>query len=175
MKPKGKFLSQLMLLCIFGFCCGTPIFGQEKLNLSAGTCLPELLNIGVRYQLKQTQIGLSVGSLPLKDERIVSVSGDLYYHFAKVSELSERRLWYGRVGLIYLNNETKSLIGQYFCLNIRIGKDFNLTKSVGFEIDAGVVFLLSSKETRKEPASAWSLHLKFPILPSIGLGFFYRI
>ncbi len=148
---------------------------REKLNLSAGTCLPELLNIGVRYQLKQTQIGISVGSLPLKEEQVVSVSLDLYYHFAGVSELAERRLWYGRVGLIHLHNETKSLIGNYLCLNTRIGKDFNLTKKMGFEVDAGVVFLLSEKETRKEPASAWSIHLKFPILPSIGLGFFYRI
>jgi hypothetical protein len=175
MKTKGKLLSQLMLLCIFGFCCSTPLFAQEKINLSAGTCLPELFNIGARYQLKQTQIGLSVGSLPLKDEQVISVSGDLYYHFAGISELSERRLWYGRLGLIYLHNETKSLIGKYLCLNTRIGKDFNITKKVGFEIDAGVIFLLTSKETRKEPANGWSLNLKFPVLPSIGLGFFYRI
>lgn len=45
-----------MLLGLILFLGNLPAFGQEKINFSAGFGLPDLLNVGVCYQLNQSQI-----------------------------------------------------------------------------------------------------------------------
>jgi hypothetical protein len=175
MKNIINLLQNLILFSIFSFCFGNQSFGQEKVNISAGFGLPELLNVGVRYQLKQTQMGIGFGFMPMKNESVISFSGDAYYHFAGLSELSDRRLWYGRIGLNYMRDETKTLVDKYIYLNLRIGRDFNISKKFGVEIDAGAIFELFNDKLRKEPSSAWNFDLEFPVLPSFGIGLFYRI
>ncbi len=138
--------------------------------------MPELLNFGVRYQLSQAQIGVSYGSVPSTGaEGLFSISSDVYYHFGGMTKLSERRPWYARIGLDYVRDETASSIENDLFLNLRIGRDFNISKKVGVEIDAGSLFQLSKKETIKKPSNGWHLDLNFPVLPSIGVAVFYRI
>lgn len=175
MKNKSNLLYNLMLLSIFSFFYGNQVCGQEKVNISVGIGLPELLNVGVRYQLEQAQIGIGFGSMPLKDESLISVSGDLYYHFGGLSELSNRRPWYGRIGLNYLREETETFIDKILYLNLRIGRDFNISKKIGIEIDAGAIFQLFNDETRKQPSNGWNFDFEFPVLPSFGIGLFYRL
>ena len=38
--------------------------GQEKVNVSVGAGFLETLNIGLRYQINQSQLGLSIGTWP---------------------------------------------------------------------------------------------------------------
>ncbi len=174
MKTKVNLFCNLMLFCIFSFDYGNQAFGQDKVNMSVGIGLPELLNIGVRYQLDQTQIGISFGSIPGND--IISISSDVYYHFGGFSELSNRRPWYGKVGLNYFRDETETIIDQYIYLNLRVGRDINISEKIGIEIDAGAIFQLSREKIRKKPSSGWlDFDLEFPVLPSVGIGVFYRI
>ncbi|SIN65344.1 hypothetical protein [Algoriphagus halophilus] len=183
MKNKSKVLTYLFLIITSLFSWINQVYGQEKLNISTGFGLPELLNIGMRYQIDQTQIGLSVGSLPLgSNESVVSISGDFYYHFGGFSELSNRRPWFGRIGLNYLRDETESIIHKDFYLNTRIGRDFNISKKIGIEIGIGAIFILSDKEINKNTSNSagtwtggWTFDLDFPVLPSLGIGLFYRI
>jgi len=174
-KNSGGLLYNLILLSIFLFCCGNQSFGQDKINLSAGFSMPEGLNAGLHFQLEQAQIRFGFGTMPLKDESFISGSSDFYYHFAGNSELSSRRPWYGRFGLNYLRDETKYVIDKSLYLNLRIGRDFNISERVGIEIDAGVALRLLHKEIDKEPSSYSWINLDFPVLPSFGICFFYRI
>lgn len=50
-----------MLDKCFLFSSGKQIFGQEKINISAGVGFPETINIGIRFQIAQSQIGASIG------------------------------------------------------------------------------------------------------------------
>lgn len=174
MKKSGKVIYISILLGIFSFCSGNPLFGQEKVNISAGIGLPELINVGVRYQIDQMQIGISFGSVPVKDESLISVSGDIFYHFAGLSEFSNRRPWYGRVGLVYLRDETNTFIKKYLFLNSRVGRDFNVSEKIGVQIDAGVIFQLYNDQVKKEPSNGWDFDLNFPVFPSFGAGIYYR-
>ena len=137
--------------------------------------MPEGINAGLHFQIKQAQIRIGFGIMPLKDESFISVSGDFYYHFAGFSELSSRRPWYGRIGLDYLHDETKYVIDKSLYLNLRIGRDFNISEKIGIGIDAGTMFRLFHEEIDKEPSSALSINIDFPVLPSFGICFFYRI
>ncbi len=174
MRDKVKHVFFMIMIVTFSFSFVDQGFGQGKVNISAGIGISELLNIGVRYQLDQFQIGLSVGSLPLKDESIISVLGDVRYHFAGLSRFSDLRSWYARIGLNYLRDETESMIDKYLYLHTRIGRDFNITDKIGIDVDAGVIFQLSNEKIMKKPSGSFNLDLEYPVLPGIGIGFFYR-
>ena len=171
---KRKLIGRLMILGVFSCCC--QVFGQEKINVTAGIGFPELLNFGVRYQLSQAQIGVSYG---LKyfgwPEGLFSISSDAYYHFGGKTKLSEIRPWYARAGLNYVRSETAALIEKDLFLNLRVGRDLNVSKKVGVEIDAGPLFWLLKKETRKKPPGWLDFDIYIPLLPSIGITVFCRI
>ncbi len=151
------------------------VLGQDKTNILCGFGLPELLNIGINIESNQSQFGIKIGSFPA-DKAIISICGDFYYHFAGLSTLSKRRLWYVRLGLNYLVDETVKKVDKYLHLNSRIGRDFNISKQIGIELDAGILIQLSHQKIRKEPPGPWGFNFKLPpVVPSIGIAIFYRI
>ena len=151
------------------------VLGQEKVNLSIGAGIPEWLNIGIRYQLEQTQIGMSIGTLPLNsNQSIFSISSDLFYHFGGHSKLSARRPWHGRVGLNYFRNETEFLIKKSTSIYARLGRDFNISKKIGVAADAGLGFKLLHNEIEKKPQDCW-VNFEYNVIPSISISVFYRL
>ena len=148
---------------------------QEKVNISAGFGFAEMLNLGIRFQHKQSQIGFSVGSFPVKDESIISVSGDYFYHFAGSSKHSERRPWFARGGLNYTRDETKASIDNFVFFNLRIGRDFNLSKKFGIGLDGGINIFLYQKAIVKDPNAWFTGEWDTPVFPSLGVALFYRI
>ena len=134
--------------------------------------MPELLNPGVRLQGKQFQIGFSVGTMPVKDESMLSISGDLFFHFGGLSELSDRRLWYIRAGVDYLEDETETVYNNYYFFNPRVGRDFNISKTFGIEIDIGPAIQISHKHEDKTSSSSWDIHPT--VFPGIGITLFYK-
>ena len=151
------------------------LWAQNKINLSIGAGIPELVNIGARYQLEQTQLGIGFGVIPLKNETLVSVLTDASWHFWGFSELTERRPWFGRMGLNYMRDETKTFIEEFLFLNLRIGRDLNFSKKFGMDIGAGIIIQLLEAEKVKTSSDGWNLDPDFSVLPGFGLGFFYRL
>jgi len=142
------------------------LFGQEKVNITAGAGFLEALNLGVRFQHKQTQFGFSLGTFPIEDESFFSVSSDFFYHFGGLSDLSERRPWYSRAGLNYSRDEKSAFVDKLLYLNLRFGRDLNISRRIGIAIDAGIgIRILSDIE------SGWD----FPVMPNFGLVLFYRL
>jgi len=174
-KGNGRFLYMSMLTCIFVFCVNSHLSAQEKVNISAGFGYPELINVRATYQLKQTQIGLGVGSIPTANENLLSISGDVSYHFAGKSELSERRPWYVRTGFNFLCDDRLSVVDKFLYYNVRIGRDFNVSNKLGIGIDAGAIFQLFRKTIRDDDSSGWNINFDFPVSPSFSVGVYYRI
>lgn len=164
------------MIISFSFAKVCKVSAQEKININTGFGIPEFIYLGVSYQLDQYQIGFNVGALPVgSSESLMSFSADMRYHFAGLSEFSNRRPWYVRIGLNYLRDETDYVIEKYLYLNTRIGRDFNISKKIGIAVDIGTVFQLHNTEIIKNPSDGWYLDLDFPVLPSFGIGLFYRI
>ena len=161
MRGKVKFFCHILIFITFAFINANQSFGQKKMIISAGIGFPELLNIGIRYQiLDQAKIGLSIGWWPPSSSsgimswgNLTSFSGDFYYHFGGSSTFSDMRPWYGRIGLNYI---TSYYLNSY----LRIGRDFILDKNFGISIDAGLGFVLNDNEI-------WGI-------PTLGLCGFYR-
>ena len=167
------YKSVMITLCLYAF-EGFSI-AQERINVTTGIGIQELLNVGLRYHISQTQLGISIGSLPLKEEKIFSISADAYFHFGGRSELSTRRPWYSRIGMNYLRDETKTLIDKYLYANVRVGRDFNFSEKLGMNIELGMSIEAMNDRTFKDSALVWIFNLDFPILPGLGICLFYRI
>jgi len=131
MKNNMKALFCILLIIAFLFSSGNQLLGQKKVDISAGFGFPELLNIGMRLQHDQIQIGFSIGSFPEEGRSHFTITGNVYYHFAGNSKLSNRRAWYGRGGISYWREEltrpTKYVAWttKDFYLFLRLGRDIN--------------------------------------------------
>lgn len=167
MKNREKPLFSILLVLTLLLSPGRQILGQKKVNITAGVGYIELLNIGMRYQINQSQIGLSIGAWPFSIywsdyKNSMSLSGDYYYHFGDSSEFSDLNLWYGRIGLNYFRIYWDSGIENNLDLHLRIGRDFYLSRKFGVNLDAGVGFFIVNESENNS------------LLPSLGGGIFYR-
>jgi len=172
---RTRTLTYLSGLTIFIFSFGGFLKAQNEFNATLGAGIPEMINLGLRYQFGQTQIGLSYGMF---SSTTTALSGDAYYHFGGSSRFVSRRPWYGRVGFTYVREETTSAIDKYVYLGTRIGREFNISKRFGINVDIGAIYQLSYEEIRKEPENTgwFSINWSEPstVLPAIGIAFFYR-
>lgn len=149
MKTKMKSLCTILLLIAFLLNSGGKAFGQDKTNFSVGIGLPELLNIGIKYQiLDQSKIGLSIGWWPdwKYSGQLLSFSGDFYYHFAGSSKYSDLRPWYGRIGLNYDREDLGDIINWWYSY-LRFGRDFYFSDQIGISIDAGLNYHFNPEAT----------------------------
>ena len=156
MNNKIKLLYCILLIDILLFNSSGQVSGQGNLNLSAGIGLPELANIGIRYEVfDQTQLGLSIGYGNLFATELRSFSGDIYYHFGGLSKYSDLHPWYGRIGLNYF--ERRDFRKENYLISyLRIGRDINLLKNFGINLDAGLgcVFYHAIKDA-SDPSLNW--------------------
>jgi hypothetical protein len=129
MKNKHRLSACILLLITSAFINTNQLFGQEKIALTAGVGFPELVNIGVRYQPGQAQIGFSIGGVP----SIFSISSDLFYHFDRLSQLPGINPWYCRIGLDYWKSNIFHAEVNFLLFNLRLGRDFNISDKFGIE------------------------------------------
>lgn len=140
------------------------VHSQNSISASLGMGLPELFNIGVRYELPpQIKFGMSVGTA---FTGAVALSGDVYYHFGGRSQLSEIQPWYLRANLTYWQLGKILFInpGQAVLVGFRAGRDFNVTESFGVSIDGGIIpfsFLSGNR-------------IPFSFIPSVSISIFNR-
>lgn len=150
----------------------------EKFNIYGGFGLPELFHLGVRMQRTNGQIGLSLGYAPTDlsdDEHAFTVTADYLRNFGGESKWSTRQPWFWRAGLVYLHDATRYRINHDVFANIRIGREFNISKRSGVAFDLGVFTSVFHRKTiRMEGGSRFIFSLP-DVLPSAGLVYFYRL
>ncbi len=164
------FLVTFLLLCFSG-----KLHGQGKINISGGFGFPELMYGGVKYQFNQTQLGITIGTLPIFTYLIWSATGDFYYHFGGSSKLSNIRPWYGKIGFSYLKDEDQHYRDRYVYSNIRLGRDFNFSARAGIDIFAGFSFQLYHDRLTKVEYYSPYLYSEDYMPISLGICFFYKI
>lgn len=168
---KNLFLGFILLLV------STLSMGQEKFNISAGVGYPELLNLGLRFQLEQSQWGIYGGALPADNDKGFSLGVDYYYHYGGTSNFSSRRPWFVKAGLNYYYIEEPFNENTYVLLLPRIGRDLNLSPRIGIALDGGLFIVLVRSEEDREPGelSPWASGNLPAIGPGFSLNVFYRL
>ncbi len=157
---------------------GSSAVGQKTIDITAGIGFPELVNLGLRFQLGQSQLGFYGGTIPGADDKLFTLGADYYYHFGGASNLSKRRPWYAKTGLNYFHDENEFVKNTSLFLVPRLGRDLNLSRRIGIALEGGAFLLLSHSEVEIKPRESpcWLCGGGFvSIGPSIGLSVFYRL
>lgn len=171
--------------CFFGILLLWTMFlsgkaaAQERFSVRAGAGFPELLNLGLRIQFDQSELGLAVGTFPEPDEDIFTLTGNYYYHFGGSSKYTSLRPWFLTAGLTFLSDETEWERQEVFLLAPKVGREFNISPKFGIALEAGLLVILSEDETvKKERERGWldifNHDFKESIFPSAGVNLFYR-
>jgi len=172
---KRVFFGILFLAFLFS---GTRSYPQQGINVTAGIGFPELINLGIRVQFDQTELGLSAGTFPESGEDVLSLSANYYYHFGGSSEFTDLRPWFLKAGLTYAYSENEWNRGEYFFLGPGIGREFNISSNFAVALETGFFVILSEneKEKRESPDSIWNFDFDFTgsVLPAAGINLIYR-
>jgi hypothetical protein len=146
------------------------VIRSKSIRPIIGLSIPELLHIGVRYQMDDLQYGLIIGSFPTDNESIVTYSADVIWHmFGEKNALNDKP-WYGKIGYTFMREETDFEINTWSYAHLRFGHEFVLSNFIALHIDAGLMFELQHDEIEKKPRNSWlNFDFNFPVLPSIGI------
>lgn len=172
----NQLFVKVFLIPVFTSLLFVPAFGQHRTSVSAGIGIPELANIGIRHRINQTRLGLTIGTMPVRDESIFSICGDVFFHVGGKSRYTDLHPWYLQSGLNYLHDETTKVMDNYLYLKLRVGREFNITERIGVDLEGGLLIELSHDSVEKVPSNSWfDLDLDYPVLPALGVSVFYRI
>jgi hypothetical protein len=175
----NPFLTTGLLSLVFTIVTLKPtnLVAQERINLSAGVGFTESLNIGVRYQIKQSQVGLLVGSLfenlfDKSNTRRIYISGTFQQHLFGLSKYSERKPWFLKLGTTYERAFSDVVVENMGYWNLAFGRDMNLSNRLGFAVSAGI----SSRAiyTNNIPNTCCLTQETGAIYPGFEMYFFYR-
>lgn len=146
------------------------VIRSKSIRPIIGMSIPELLHIGVRYQMDDLQYGLNIGSFPAENESIITYSADVIWHmFGEKNALNDKP-WYGKIGYTFMREETEFEINTWSYAHMRFGHEFALSNFLALHIDAGLMFELQHDEIEKKPRNSWlNFDFDFPVLPSIGI------
>jgi hypothetical protein len=160
----------LIFVLIFGVDRLT--FGQKKGDISVGFGFPELPNISVRYKVyKQIRTGASIGWLPRSSfdfggwNNLTSFSGDLYYHFGRMTSFSEMRLFYVNAGVNFILEKPYQWVENWWNSYLRIGGEIFSAYHFAVNIHGGFIYNLN-------PETSWA-HMN-RILPAFGVNVSHR-
>ena len=164
-----------ILLIISNFATPVKLLGQGKFSITGGVSTAELLNGGIRYRIKQSQIGLSAGFIPAYSYQSLAISSNFYYHFGGSSEFSDVRPWYGKSGLLYIVDEDEYVMDKGLYLPVQIGRDFNISNKFGINFELGLSFLLTNDRAIKKIRNSEFGESEASSFPCFGIGCFYRL
>ena len=167
----ANFLLFRLLLFFAFFLSSLHLQAQEKITMTFGAGVPEMINFGLQYQVRNTRIGLSAGYLKLDyADRYFAGNADYYFHFGGQSKKASRKPWYLRTGIQYLRNEFFGVY-NYWLTNFRVGREFHFNKDFGFFVEPG--FALQIYFYDNDPGSAELLPEPI-VAPGLGFGLFYQ-
>jgi|GEM_PF-5234871 len=142
MRASSRLLFYLLLFS--GMLLSGTLFGQQKLNLTAGAGTLEKYYLGVNYMLGEWQFGLTAGGneRPYSSSRSAGLSAS--YHFFGRTKLNTQRSWYLSASMNYLNQKMDYFEYDRFFFNARLGRIFNFSNRFGLALEAGKLFDIGS-------------------------------
>ncbi len=163
----------IYIILIIPFFITSQLFSQDKFNLGFGAGYTDLINVGLYYQIDQVQIGISSGTWP--NEKLLSLIGDIKFHFGDKSELSALQLWYFSIGLNFLYEDSRTKIFRSLHGNFRVGRKVFFSRKIGLDLNLGLIGRISEYNIIKIKQYGPIGGVDIPFLPCASLKIFYRI
>ena len=154
---------------------------QEKVEISLGAGMWELLHVGVHYNLNnKLQAGVKIGTDPMYSlGYVLTVTGDFNYYYGGKSRFSNQAPWYINSGINYFHEDSETFIGKSIFLNIRHGRTFNFSNRFGLKLETGLAIGLLYTKNHRDPDYYYRDkdydEDDLPKFPTLTLKIFYRI
>jgi hypothetical protein len=141
-------MKKIKIYILFLFIFPNILFSQNRVEISAGLSIPELLNFKIKYG-NNFQIGGSLGYMPYVS--FWAISGDIYYHFPSKSNEDKSRKWFLNTGISYIppSESFSSTSKKTLLMYSRIGKTFyshNKNNLTGLCLELGIMFQIWTNE-----------------------------
>jgi hypothetical protein len=141
-------MKKIKIFILFLFIFPNFLFSQNRVEISAGLSIPELLNLKIKYG-NNFQICGSLGYMPVIS--FWAFSGDIYYHFPSKSDEDKSRKWFLNTGFSYIppSESFSSTSKKTLLMYSRIGKTFYSHKKnnlAGLRMDLGIMFQIWTNE-----------------------------
>jgi hypothetical protein len=141
-------MRKIKILVLLLFLSSNFLFSQNKVEISAGLGIPELLNLKIKYG-NSLQLCGSIGFAPIIS--FWAFSTDFYYHFPTKSTEDKIKKWYLNFGVSYFppSQSFSSVSKKTILMYSRVGKSFYFNKMnclTGLAIDLGIMFQIWTNE-----------------------------
>lgn len=169
-------MKKIKIYILFLFISPNILFSQNRIEISAGLSIPELLNLKIKYG-NNFQICGSLGYMPYIS--FWTFSGDIYYHFPSKSDEDKLRKWYFNTGLTYFppsdsfSNTSKKTLIMYS----RLGRSFHFNNTTGLNVDLGIMFQIWTNDKYSYgPIGMGSPKTKDPAIigPAVSISYFFK-
>lgn len=140
--------------------------------VTAGFGIMEVLNLGFDFENKDSEFGLKVGGLADDDEKLFSLTADYSYYFAGNSKNTGKRAWFGKIGIQYFSDKSDTFSEKATGIIARVGRKFYFSEKAGLKCDFGMFFRIHYKEYHKNTPF---INFDWPIMPGMGISFFYKL
>jgi hypothetical protein len=163
-----------LLIIVQILLAGSTLFAQTKgFKTNIGYGIWESFHGGFDLRLKNYSVGIDIGTsfktLPF-DHKYYSITLDNTYFWGKVNKY-DIKSWYFDARLVYWNSFEPNTTWKVLQICPSIGREFNLTKSTGINLDLGPAILLyGSRLSKNGEKVGWI----YPIYPEFRIEFFYR-
>lgn len=170
---KSSSVSLLVLLFI------SHVKAQKPLEITAGVGLPEVIYVGLRYNVDNTKWGFTLGGIPSGSSSLFTFGGDFYSHFGRNSDQMNGSTWFVNFGINHLKENSEYAIEKWLFLKGRIGRSFYLTPAAS--IDAGLGLMYEVHHKRKEKTTGQCTWFCFDfsnaikVVPILSISFNVRI
>jgi hypothetical protein len=170
-------MNTLVARIIIFVCLFCALLGQNnsataevpRFAVGLGAGILELWHASGRVSLGQKiQIGIRLSTFTINGDKVKIITGDIQQHFGSRPN-GNRPPWFMNLGLSYMTDENDTRRDEDICLPAGIGREFLISRHLGFQFDAGVWIRLRHKEIQKgpEPGGFWKLDLDIPVLPLV--------
>jgi hypothetical protein len=141
-------MKKIKIYILFLFIFPNILFSQNRVEISAGLSIPELLNLKIKYG-NIFQIGGSLGYMPFVS--FWAISGDIDYHFPSKSNEDKSGKWFLNTGISYIppSESFSSTSKKTLLMYSRIGRTFyshNKNDLNGLCLELGIIFQIWTNE-----------------------------
>ncbi|MGB0428127.1 MAG: hypothetical protein ACPGEC_04295 [Flavobacteriales bacterium] len=154
----------------------TTSYAQNNLIFSAGASAPELLHLGLHYQIDASRVGLSYGLLP-KDKDANSayaIALQCTQYVGRASGDPEQPKFI-KFGYTYVKSETEWFTTHYNYINAQFGKEYRLFGPFFLRGEFGLMYEIDKNQIVKKKKPSKGLNLDFKLLPTLGVSVCYRL
>lgn len=170
---KGLNISLFLLLFIL------QSKAQKPLELTAGVGLPEIIHVGLRYNMDKTKLGFTLGGVPSGSSSIFTLGADVYSHFGRNAEQMDGSTWFVNFGINHLKENSEYAIEKWLFLKGRIGRAFYLSPVASIDLALGLMYEISHSQKDKTPQQCSWFCFDFSdtqkVIPSLSLNFNVKI